>query len=64
MAILKIKNNVVSHTTLVAPNKTMGALNLGIKVGTFLDAPLEVNTPMGLRMMSININDYGSHTWR
>jgi hypothetical protein len=39
----------------------MGALNFGIKLGTLFNTSLEVNIPMGLRMVSININDYGSH---
>jgi hypothetical protein len=61
MTIISVENNVVSHTTLATPNKPMGDSNLGIKLGTLLDTPPKVNTPMGLRMVFININDYGSH---
>jgi hypothetical protein len=64
MAIVLVENNVASHTTLATPNKPMGALDLGIKLGTLFDTPPKVNTPMGLKMVSININDYGNHTWR
>ncbi len=41
----------------------MGALDLGIELGIFLDTPLEVNAPMGLGMVYVNINDYENHTW-
>jgi len=41
----------------------MGALDLGIKLGVFLDIPPKVDPPMGLGMVFVNINDYGSHTW-
>ncbi len=42
----------------------MGALDLGIELGGFFDTPLVVDTPMGLKIMSINTNDYGSHIQR
>jgi hypothetical protein len=40
----------------------VGVLDLGIKLGTFLDTPLEVETPMGLGMVFVNTNDCGSNT--
>jgi len=61
MAIVSTKNNDVSHITLATLNKPMGALDLRI-VGGLLDTSLEVDTPMGLEMVSINTNDYGSRT--
>ncbi len=33
------------------------------KLSAFLDIPLEVDTPMGLGMVSVNTNDCGSRTW-
>jgi hypothetical protein len=39
----------------------VGALDLGIKLGIFLDTPFEIDAPMGLEMVFVNINDYGSH---
>ncbi len=61
MAIVSTKNNDVSHITLATLNKPMGTLDLRI-VGGLLDTSLEVDTPMGLEMVSINTNDYGSRT--
>jgi hypothetical protein len=46
---------------LATLNKPMGTLDLRI-VGGLLDTSLEVDTPMGLEMVSINTNDYGSRT--
>jgi hypothetical protein len=47
---------------LATPNKNVGVLDLGIKLGAFLDIALEVNNPMGLGMKFFNTNDCGSHT--
>jgi hypothetical protein len=41
----------------------MGALDLKIKLGAFLDTPPKIDTPMGLGMVFINTYDYGNHTW-
>jgi hypothetical protein len=43
---------------LVAPNKP--TLYLGIELGTMLDTSPKVDTPMGLGMVFVNTNDYGS----
>jgi hypothetical protein len=40
----------------------MGALDLGIELGIFLDTPPEVDAPMGLGMVFVNTNDYESYT--
>jgi hypothetical protein len=42
----------------------MGALDLGIKLDTFLHTPIKVDVPIGLRVVFVNTNDCGSHTWR
>jgi hypothetical protein len=47
---------------LAAPIKLVGGLDLGIKLGTFLNIPLKVDVPMGFGVVFVNINDYGSHT--
>jgi len=47
---------------LVAPIKLVGALNLGIELGTFLDTPPEIDALMGLGMVFINTNDCGNYT--
>jgi hypothetical protein len=47
--------------TLLWPPLAVGALDLGIELSVFLDTPLEVNALMGLKMVFINTNDYGSH---
>jgi len=47
---------------LAALIKLVGALDLGIKLGTFLDIPPKVDGPMGLGMVSININECGRCT--
>jgi hypothetical protein len=62
MANVLAKNNGAWHTPLAAPIKLVGALGLGIKLGTFLDIPLEIDTPMGLGMEFVNTNVYGNHT--
>jgi hypothetical protein len=64
MTILLVKNSDASHIILATPNKHVGALDLGIELGGFFDTPLVVDTPMGLKIMSINTNDYGSHIQR
>jgi hypothetical protein len=46
--------------TLLWPPLAVGALDLGIELSVFLDTPLEVNALMGLKMVFINTNDYGS----
>jgi hypothetical protein len=62
MTIVSVKNKDASHIVLAAPNKHVGALNLRIEPNSLFDTPLVVNTPVGLEMVSINTNDYGSHT--
>jgi hypothetical protein len=44
---------------LIAPNKFVGVLDLGIKTCIFFGTSLGVNGPIGLRT---NKNDDGSHT--
>jgi hypothetical protein len=61
MTIVLAKNSDVSHIVLATPNKHVGALDLGIKPNGLFDTPLVFNTPMGLEMVSINTNYYGSH---
>ncbi len=56
MTIVLAKNSDALHTVLATPNKPVGALDLGIRLSGLLD------TPMGLEMVYINTNDYGSHT--
>jgi hypothetical protein len=51
MAIVSVENNGASHIALVTPNKHVGALNLGIKLCTLFNTPLEFNNPMGLGMV-------------
>jgi hypothetical protein len=53
MAIVLVENYGASHIVLVTPNKHVGALDLGIKLCTFLNTPLEFNTPMGLGMVTM-----------
>ncbi len=45
---------------MVTPIKLVGALDLGIELGAFLDTPLESNAPMGSGMVYVNTNDCGS----
>jgi hypothetical protein len=61
MTIVSTKNSDASHS-FGHPNKHVGALDLVIELGSLFDTPLVVDTPMGLEMVSINTNDYGSHT--
>ncbi len=62
MANVLTENNGAWHTTLATSIKLVGALDLGIELGSFFDIPPIVDTPMGLGMVSINTNDCGSHT--
>jgi hypothetical protein len=62
MVIVLVENSGVSHITLAAPIKLMGALGLKIKLNTFLGTPPKVDTPIRLGMVFINTNDYGNHT--
>ncbi len=48
---------MVPNTLLATPIKLVGALCLGIKLGTFFDIPIEVDTSMGLGMVFVNTND-------
>ena len=50
------------HITLATPVKLVSALNLGIKLGAFLDTPPKVDAPMGLGMVFVNTNDCGNYT--
>ncbi len=58
-----IEDNGARHIPLAAPIKLVGALDLGIKLGTLFNTPLKVDASMRLRMVFVNINDYWNHTW-
>jgi hypothetical protein len=65
MAIVSSKNNSVQYTTLIAPDKLLGTLVLGMELVAFFkitNTPLEVDTPIGLRIVFIKINDYKKQT--
>jgi hypothetical protein len=55
---------VVPDTLLWPPSSNLWCLGPKNKLGVFLDTPPELDSPMGLGMVFININDYGSHIWR
>lgn len=62
MTNVLVGNNDNRHITLASLNKLVGALDLGINIGVFLDITPKVDTPMALGMVFVNINDYGNHT--
>jgi hypothetical protein len=62
MTNVSVENNDNQRITLASFNKLVGVLNLGIKIGVFIDIAPKVDTPMGLGMVFVNINDYGNHT--
>ncbi len=43
---------------MAGPIKLMGALDLGIELGIFLDTPPKVNAPMRLGMVFVNTNNF------
>ncbi len=60
MANGSVENNGAWHIALATPIKLVGALNLGIKLGIFLDTPPKVDAPVGLGIMFTNRNDCGT----
>jgi hypothetical protein len=63
---VSLKNNSVQYTALIAPNKLLGILVLGVELVAFFkitNTPLEVDTPIGLRIVFGNTNDYEKQTW-
>ncbi len=66
MAIISLKNNSLQYTAFIAPNKLLGTSILGVELVAFFkitNTPLEVDTPIRLRIVFVNTNDYEKQTW-
>jgi hypothetical protein len=61
-----VENNNTWHTIIVTFNKLIGVLvprmELCVKFFNAIDTPLEIDAPIGLRIVFINTNDCGKQT--
>jgi len=61
-----VENNNTWYTIIATFNKLIGVLvprvELCVKFFNVIDTPLEIDAPLGLKIVFINTNDYGKQT--